>query len=108
LIVEHEQGGAKRAAYGEAVLEELSRRLTAEFGRGFDERNLRYMRQFYFAFPMDRAPVPEFRVDEKRKRAACRIGQGGETERSAFRIGSGTRATTCSSASCWSISRSAS
>jgi len=51
LIVEHEQGGAKRAAYGEAVLEDLSRRLTAEFGRGFTATNLRYMRQFYLAFP---------------------------------------------------------
>jgi predicted nuclease of restriction endonuclease-like (RecB) superfamily len=50
LIVEHEQGGAKRAAYGEAVLEDLSRRLTADFGRGFDVTNLRKMRQFYRMF----------------------------------------------------------
>ena len=34
LIVEHEQGGRRRAAYGESVLEDLSRRLTADFGRG--------------------------------------------------------------------------
>ena len=33
LIVEHEQGGAKRAAYGEAVLDDLSRRLTRIFLR---------------------------------------------------------------------------
>lgn len=51
LIVEHEQGGSRRAAYGEAVLEELSRRLTIDFGQGFDARNLRYMRQFYLAYP---------------------------------------------------------
>lgn len=51
LIVEHEQGGRRRAAYGEAVLEELSQRLTRDFGRGFDVRNLRYMRQFYLAYP---------------------------------------------------------
>lgn len=55
LIVEHEQGGAKRAAYGEAFLEDLSRRLTAEFGRGFTATNLRYMRQFYLAFPIHHA-----------------------------------------------------
>jgi len=54
LIVEHEQGGRRRAAYGEAVLEELSGRLTAEFGRGFDARNLRYMRHFYLAFQSGR------------------------------------------------------
>lgn len=47
LIVEHEQGGKGRAAYGEAVLEDLSRRLTADFGRGFDPSNLRYMRLFF-------------------------------------------------------------
>jgi predicted nuclease of restriction endonuclease-like (RecB) superfamily len=52
LIVEHEQGGRKRAPYGEAVLRDLSRRLTAEFGRGFDARNLWYMRRFYSAFPI--------------------------------------------------------
>lgn len=51
LIVEHEQGGKRRAAYGEALLEDLSRRLTAEFGRGFTPTNLRYMRQFFAAFP---------------------------------------------------------
>jgi len=51
-IVEQEQGGRKRAAYGEAVLEDLSRRLNAEFGRGFDARNLRYMRQFFLVFPI--------------------------------------------------------
>lgn len=55
LIVEHEQGGKRRAAYGEAVLEALSSQLTAEFGRGFDVRNLRYMRQFYLAFPIRNA-----------------------------------------------------
>lgn len=43
LIVEHEQGGEKRAEYGQGLLKELSRRLTADFGKGFDERNLRNM-----------------------------------------------------------------
>ena len=32
-IVEHEQRGAKRAAYGAELLKELSARLTQEFGR---------------------------------------------------------------------------
>ena len=55
LIFEHEQGGAKRAVYGEAVLEELSRRLTADFGRGFTTTNLKYMRQFFLSFPIGHA-----------------------------------------------------
>ena len=50
-IVE-QQGGAERAEYGEALLKELSRRLTEDFGKGFDESNLRYMRRFYLAFPI--------------------------------------------------------
>jgi predicted nuclease of restriction endonuclease-like (RecB) superfamily len=50
LIVEHAQRGRRRAAYGEQVLAELSRRLTGEFGRGFDGANLRKMRLFYGAF----------------------------------------------------------
>ena len=51
LIVEHEQGGSRRAAYGEAVLDDVSQRLTAEFGRGFTTTNLRYMRRCCLAFP---------------------------------------------------------
>ena len=50
-IVEFEQGGATRAAYGKRLLSELARALTIEFGKGFDASNLRYMRLFYQAFP---------------------------------------------------------
>ena len=44
---------AKNRACG--PLRELSRRLTEDFGKGFDERNLRFMRQFYLAFPIRNA-----------------------------------------------------
>ncbi len=50
-IVEFEQGGAARAAYGRGLLADLAEGLTAEFGKGFDERNLRHMRAFYIIFP---------------------------------------------------------
>jgi predicted nuclease of restriction endonuclease-like (RecB) superfamily len=50
-IVEFEQGGAQRAAYGRGLLTQLGQALTAEFGRGFEERNLRNMRAFYAVFP---------------------------------------------------------
>ncbi len=46
-IVEHEQKGAKRAAYGSELLKELSARLTEEFGRGFSKSNLASMRAFF-------------------------------------------------------------
>lgn len=49
-IVEHEQSGTVRAQYGKEVLKELSVRLCAEFGRGFSERNLDYMRKFYLMY----------------------------------------------------------
>jgi predicted nuclease of restriction endonuclease-like (RecB) superfamily len=51
-IVEFEQGGAARAAYGKRLLPLLAERLTQEFGKGFDERNLRHMRAFFQAFPI--------------------------------------------------------
>ena len=49
-IVEHEQQGEKRAAYGTALLKELSQKLTKEFGRGFSEDNLSNMRKFFLTY----------------------------------------------------------
>lgn len=51
-IVEFEQKGADRAAYGVRLIATLAESLTAEFGRGFDERNLRHMRAFFQCFPI--------------------------------------------------------
>ncbi len=51
-IVEFEQGGAARAEYGKRLLPKLAESLTTEFGRGFDERNLRHMRSFFLIFPI--------------------------------------------------------
>ena len=50
-IIEYEQVGAARAAYGKQLLPTLAKALTLEFGKGFDTSNLRYMRLFYQAFP---------------------------------------------------------
>ncbi|MCO5382311.1 MAG: PDDEXK nuclease domain-containing protein [Methanosarcina barkeri] len=55
IIVEEEQKGSNRAEYGTYLLKLLAERLTDEFGRGFTLTNLRYMRQFYFAFPIHHA-----------------------------------------------------
>lgn len=59
LIVEDEQKGHIRAEYGKAILADLSTRLTDEFGKGFDERELRRIRQFYLVFPKWDALRPE-------------------------------------------------
>jgi predicted nuclease of restriction endonuclease-like (RecB) superfamily len=49
-IVEEEQRGRERAAYGEEIVRTLSQRLMAEFGKGFSYSNLKSMRQFYLGF----------------------------------------------------------
>ena len=52
IIVEEEQKGKARSKYGAYLLEELSKRLTAEFGKGFDRTNISKMRAFYLAYPI--------------------------------------------------------
>jgi len=52
MIVEEEQNGKERAEYGKYLISELSKKLTDEFGRGFDESNLWNFRQFYLTFPI--------------------------------------------------------
>ncbi len=52
MIVKEEQKGELRAEYGKKQLEQISKALSDEFGKGFDARNLRNMRQFYLTFPI--------------------------------------------------------
>lgn len=50
IIVEHEQDSKVRAEYGARTLKELSKTLTAEFGKGFSRSNLQNMRNFFLAY----------------------------------------------------------
>ena len=50
-IVEEEQSGKARAEYGKSLIENLSKTLTEEFGRGFSYANLWNFRQFYMTYP---------------------------------------------------------
>uniref|UniRef100_B8HMT8 Cytoplasmic protein n=1 Tax=Cyanothece sp. (strain PCC 7425 / ATCC 29141) TaxID=395961 RepID=B8HMT8_CYAP4 len=50
-IVEFEQGGRAKAAYGKALLANLSKDLTARLGKGFSRSNLTRFRQFYLIYP---------------------------------------------------------
>jgi predicted nuclease of restriction endonuclease-like (RecB) superfamily len=59
-IVEHEQSGAERAAYGETLLKLLAHDLTAELGRGFSERNLEQMRLFYLGWSISQTVSAKF------------------------------------------------
>ncbi|MBU4252002.1 MAG: PDDEXK nuclease domain-containing protein [Candidatus Omnitrophota bacterium] len=51
-IVDEEQRGKSRAEYGKKILENLSKRLLDEFGKGFDDSNLWNMRKFYLTYPI--------------------------------------------------------
>lgn len=50
-IVEFEQKGQAKVAYGKSPLTRLSQILTAKFGRGFSRPNLVNMRKFYLVYP---------------------------------------------------------
>lgn len=50
-IVEAEQGGTKRAAYGKALLQGVSAQLKQAYGDGFSVSALQYMRSFFLAYP---------------------------------------------------------
>ena len=52
IIVEYEQKNKDRADYGKQTLKQLSKELTAEFGKGFSRSNLQNMRAFYLAYPI--------------------------------------------------------
>lgn len=58
-IVEEEQDGEERADYGSRLLLSLSDRLTKDYGKGFDESNLRNMRLFYMRYQKRDALRPE-------------------------------------------------
>jgi len=49
-IVEQEQQGKDRAAYGKEVIKELANHLASEFSNGFSASNLAYMRTFFLLY----------------------------------------------------------
>lgn len=70
-------GENERAEYGKGLLKYLSEKLTAEFGKCFDERNLRKMRQFYMMYSIRDSLRPELswthyrtlmRISDKKRR----------------------------------------
>ena len=53
------QDGSKRAEYGKCIIENISTRLTQEYGSGYSIYNLRKMRRFYLLFPIRATVSPE-------------------------------------------------
>jgi predicted nuclease of restriction endonuclease-like (RecB) superfamily len=50
-IVEEEQNGERRAAYGIGLMKNLSESLVPVYGRSYSKRNLDYYKKFYLLFP---------------------------------------------------------
>ena len=65
MIVEEEQDGKERAAYGKYILRELSERLARVLGRGFSYDNLKLMRKFYLVYSKDSIGETVFPQSEK-------------------------------------------
>lgn len=59
-IVIEEQGGNERADYGTYLIQNLAKRIEAEFGSGFSIRQLERARQFYRTFPIASALRTQF------------------------------------------------
>lgn len=62
LIVEEEQNGKSKAEYGQNLINELSQKLTTEFGKGFSTTNLKQMRTFYLTYSKGQTVSDEFRL----------------------------------------------
>lgn len=77
-IVEEEQQGEAKAAYGKGVIKNLSQALQAEFGKGFSVDNLENMRRFYLAYPISetvsrKSESPQFQLSWSHYQMLLRI-----------------------------------
>jgi predicted nuclease of restriction endonuclease-like (RecB) superfamily len=65
MIIHEEQNGNERADYGKQLTKMLSIKLTADFGKGFSQRNLEQMRQFYLVYSKAQTLSAEFEDNYK-------------------------------------------
>src|SRR5271165_6999887 len=64
-IVEYEQRGQSRAAYGEKLWQRLAADLTSRHGRGFSKSNLALMRAFYLHWEIFQTPSGKWLAQAK-------------------------------------------
>lgn len=84
IIVSEEQNGKERAEYGKRILKELSLKLTNEFGKGFSQRNLEQMRQFYLTYSKAQTVSAQFQLSWSHYLMLMRIDN--ESERQFYEI----------------------
>jgi predicted nuclease of restriction endonuclease-like (RecB) superfamily len=73
-VVDFEQGGKRRAKYGERLIETLAHDLSAKHGRGFSERNVWNMRAFFLGWQILQTPSAELQA-----RAIAQTPQAGSS-----------------------------
>lgn len=85
MIVEDEQQGKERAAYGKAVLKNLSKRLAEKFGKGFSVDNLERMKKFFLIYSNQISATP-LRILQDTEGKSNAIGQTPSVESSGFKL----------------------
>ena len=80
-IVEFEQEGKERAAYGEEIIKQLSADLYTRYGRGFSLRNVWQMKAFYLAWPIPQTVSAESEVVEIPPTASAELSLDGIVSR---------------------------
>ncbi|MFM2386936.1 MAG: hypothetical protein RL660_1693 [Bacteroidota bacterium] len=84
IIIEEEQKGKQRADYGKQIIKSLSERLIKQFGKGFSQRNLEQMRQFYAVYSKTQTLSAEFKLSWSHYMKLMRIED--ENERKFYEI----------------------
>lgn len=84
MIIEEEQNGNERAEYGKRIIKELSEKLKSEFGKGFSQRNLEQMRQFYMIYSKTQTVSADFNLSWSHYLKLMRIDN--EDERKYYEI----------------------
>ena len=83
-IVEEEQNGKDRADYGKSLLQDLSKVLTSEFGKGFSVTNIQQMRSFYLSYQKQQTLSVNFKLSWSHYLKLMRIDD--ENERKFYEI----------------------
>ena len=84
IIVEEEQKGKGRAEYGQQLIEELSEKLSKEFGKGFSSTNIKQMRSFFNIYSKGQTTSDEFNLSWSHYLKLMRIED--ENERKFYEI----------------------
>jgi|SRR5690554_4327746 len=84
IIVEEEQKGKERAEYGQQLINELSDKLSKEFGKGFSSTNIKQMRGFYQTYSKGQTASDEFNLSWSHYLKLMRIED--ENERKFYEI----------------------